>query len=290
MTIEVSDVISVNGSPDDVALLSEKRRADELCDTKAGQGNDSRLTLGFEFGELTTGPRDRNDAFDQTHPSTGIDPLDTVSIGLDPAKYSLDRPLDSRNGGDAEPLVDRSAALIVNTSDNAFDVEKLSGCTGDENIGVVAVRDRRKSIGTFDTSSTQSSAIESDAHDGVATEVLGQTTERCYLPVNNRNSVALFQQCDSETGTDSTASNDNDVHFSPPPGVLVDTESDPMATPQELKDDIGQFTFVSRKETAKIDRDPKTPATPAFDTKRLTRALLSSLSHIHGASREIPCR
>jgi hypothetical protein len=97
MSIELSNVISINSNPDNVALLGKKRRTDELCNSKSGESYNSRATFGFKINERTTRPRNGNDAFNKTDPSTGVDPLDTVSVGLDATKYSFDRPL---HGGD----------------------------------------------------------------------------------------------------------------------------------------------------------------------------------------------
>jgi hypothetical protein len=41
MAIELSDVISVDGDPDNVALLSEQRCAHQLCDPEARERDDS---------------------------------------------------------------------------------------------------------------------------------------------------------------------------------------------------------------------------------------------------------
>jgi hypothetical protein len=95
MSIEISNVITIDGNPDDVALLGKKRRTDQLCNSKSGESYNSRATFGFKINERTARPRDRNDAFHETDPSTGVNPLDTVSVGLDATKYSFDRPLHS---------------------------------------------------------------------------------------------------------------------------------------------------------------------------------------------------
>jgi hypothetical protein len=156
---------------------------------------------------------------------------------LDSAKDTLDRPLNCGDRGNAKSFVNRGPALIVNTSDDSIDMKELSGGTRNENVGIVAIGNRRKRISSFDTSSTKTCAIEADANDGVSAEVFWQPTERRCLSVDHRNGVTLFDQCGRETRTDSAASNNDDVHFAPPPGVPVDTALDPMTAQRQPKDE-----------------------------------------------------
>jgi len=237
MTIEVTDVVAVDGHPHDVPLLSEQCGTDQLRNTQSSEGDHSGPTIRFEFEERSTGPRHRDETFDEADARTRIDPLDTVGVGLDPAEDPLDGPTNGGHGGDAEALVDGRTTLVVDAGDDALDVEELAGCTCDEDVGVVAVGHRSEGIGPFDARGAQTRAIETDADDGVATEVLRQTTERCRLAVDHRHGVSLFDQCGGETGTDSTASDDHDVHFAPPPGVPMDTVVDPMTVRRAPKDE-----------------------------------------------------
>jgi hypothetical protein len=237
MVIELSDVISIDCDPHDVAFLGEQCRAYKLRNTKAGESNNSRTTFGFKFDERTTGPRNGNNTFDETHAGAWVDPFDTISVGLNATKYSFDRPLNGGDGGDAKSFVDCGAALIVNTSDNTIDVEELASGACNKDVGVVAIGNSGKCISSFDSGSTKSCAIEPDTNDGVSTEVFGQTTERRCLSVDHRNGVTLFNQCGGESRTDSAASNNDDVHFAPPPGVPVDTVIDPMTERRERKDE-----------------------------------------------------
>jgi len=195
------------------------------------------VTFGFEFDERTTGPRNRDDSLNETNASAGVDPFDAVGVGLDATENSFDRPLNSGDGGDAKSFIDRGAALIVNTSDNAVDMEELASSAGDEDVGIVTIGNSGKCISSLDASSTKTCAIETDTNDGVSAEVFGQTTERRCLSVDHRNGVTLFNQCGGESRTDSAASNNDDVHFAPPPGVPVDTINDPMTAPRERKDE-----------------------------------------------------
>jgi hypothetical protein len=156
---------------------------------------------------------------------------------LDSTKDTLDRPLNRGDRRNAESFVNRGPALIVNTSDDSIDMKELSGGTRNENVGIVAIGNRRKRISSFDTSSTKTCAIEADANDGVSDEVFWQPTKRRCLSVDHRNGVTLFDQCGGETRTDSSASNNDDVHFAPPPGIPVDTFNDPTTAQRQPKDE-----------------------------------------------------
>jgi hypothetical protein len=156
---------------------------------------------------------------------------------LDSTKDTLDRPLNCGDRGNTKSFVNCGAALIVNTSDDSIDVKELSGGTRDEDVGVVAIRYSGERISSFDTSSTKTCAIEADTNDGVSAEVFRQPTERRCLSVDHRNGVTLFDQCGGEARTDSAASNNDDVHFAPPPGVPVDTADDPTTAQRQPKDE-----------------------------------------------------
>jgi hypothetical protein len=156
---------------------------------------------------------------------------------LDSTKDTLDRPLHSGNRRNAKSFVNRGAALIVNTRHDAVDVKELSSGACNQDVGVVTIGNSGKRISSFDASSTQTCAIEADTNDGVSAEVFWQPTERRCLSVDHRNGVTLFDQCGRETRTDSAASNNDDVHFAPPPGVPVDTALDPMTAQRQPKDE-----------------------------------------------------
>jgi hypothetical protein len=138
-------------------------------------------------------------------------------------------------------------------------MKKLSGGTRNEDIGVVTIGNSGKRIGSFDASSTKTCAIEADTNDRVSAEVFWQSTECRCLSVDHRNSVTLFDQCGGEARTNSAASNNDDVHFAPPPDVPVDTAPDPMTAQQQPKDEPTPFSFDSECENAKIRRLGLTP-------------------------------
>jgi hypothetical protein len=237
MAIELTDVITINGDPHDVAFLCEQRRAYKLRNTQSGESDNSRATFGFEFNKRTAGPRNWHNSFDEADTGTGVDPFDAIGVGLDTTKNSFDRPLNRGDGRDTKSFVNCSASLIVNASDNSIDMEELAGGAGDEDVGIVTIGNSGKGVSSLDASSTKACAIETDTNDGVPAEVFGQTSERRCLSVDHRNGVTLFNQCGGESGTDSAASNNDDVHFAPPPGVRVDTVNDPMTERRVRKDE-----------------------------------------------------
>jgi hypothetical protein len=65
--------------------------------------------------------------------------------------------------------------------------------------------------------------------------------------------MTLFDQCGGEARTNSAASNNDDVHFAPPPDVPVDILFDPMTAQQQLKDEPtpvhSRFTLRERKDS-----------------------------------------
>jgi hypothetical protein len=156
---------------------------------------------------------------------------------LDSTEDTLNRPLNRGDRRNTESFVNRGAALIINSSDDSIDMKKLSGGTRNEDIGVVAIGNSGKRVSSFDSSSTKTCAIEADTNDGVSAEVFGKPTERRCLSVDYRNGVTLFDQCGGEARTNSATSNNNDVHFAPPPGVPVDTALDPMTAQRQPKDE-----------------------------------------------------
>jgi len=209
---------------------------------------------------------------------------------LDSTKDTLDRPLNRGDRRNTKSFVNRGAALIINSSDDSIDMKKLSGGTRYENVGVVAIGNCGKRISSFDTSSTKTCAIETDTNDGVSAEVFGKPTERRCLSVDYRNGVTLFDQCGGEARTNSAASNNDDVHFAPPPGISVDTALDPMTTQRQLKDEP---TPVHIRFTLRKRNDSPTRIFPSHVYRSLgpsERRRLSSLIIDHGFSRETPCR
>jgi hypothetical protein len=156
---------------------------------------------------------------------------------LDSTKDTLDRPLNRGDRRNAKSFVNRSSALIINTRDDAVDMKELSGGACNQDVGVVAVGNSGKCISSFNTGSTKTCAIEANTNDGVSAEVFWQSTECRCLSVDHRNGVTLFDQCGGKARTDSAASNNDDVHFAPPPGTPVDTDHDPMTAQRQPKDE-----------------------------------------------------
>jgi hypothetical protein len=156
---------------------------------------------------------------------------------LDSTKDTLDRPLNRGDRRNTKSFVNRCAALIINTRDDAVDMKELSSGACNQDVGVVAIGNSGKCISSFNTGSTKTCAIEANTNDGVSAEVFWQSTECRCLSVDHRNGVTLFDQCGGEARTDSAASNNDDVHFAPPPGIPVDTAADPMTAQRQPKDE-----------------------------------------------------
>jgi hypothetical protein len=126
-------------------------------------------------------------------------------------------------------------------------VKELTRSACDKNIGVVAICYSGECISPFDTSSTKTCAIETHANDGVSAEILRQSTERRCLSIDHRNRVTLLNQRGGKTRPDSAASNNDDVHFAPPPGIPVDTVVDPMTAPRGRKEELASVHIHVRE-------------------------------------------
>ncbi len=121
-----------------------------------------------------------------------------------------------RNGGDADSLVDRRSTLVVDPSDDTFDLERLASDAGHHDVRVVTVRDRCERLGTLDTGLAQSRLVETDTLDLLPFEALGQTPEGLRSPVDHRDGMTLFLESGSQTGSDPPTADDDDVHHTPP--------------------------------------------------------------------------
>ena len=72
-----------------------------------------------------------------------VDPVALGGVGHELAQHPVDRPLHRGDGRDAESLVDDRPAGVVDAGDDPLDAEGLAGDPGREDVGVVAVGDRR---------------------------------------------------------------------------------------------------------------------------------------------------
>ena len=217
------------------------RRAgdDDLGDAEAGQRGDPGDAVALEADERVAGPGGGHDPLDEAHLGARVDPLDAVGVGLDAAQHPLDGPADGGDGGDAEALVDGGPALVVDAGHDALDAEELTGRAGHEDVRVVAVGDRGERAGPLDAGGDQDVAVEADAHEGLAREVLGESTEGRWLAVDHRHGVTLTHEGGGQTGTDPTTPDDDDVHVRNTSTARAGTAADPRTPHHGRKAHIG---------------------------------------------------
>ena len=93
-----------------------------------------------------------------------------------------------------EALVDRRPPRVVDPGHDVLDAEGLAGDPGDEDVGVVAVGDRRQRRRLLDAGLDQPVAVEADAVDGLAGEVRTEPGERLGPPVDDGHGVPAVDE------------------------------------------------------------------------------------------------
>ena len=91
----------------------------------------------------------------------------------------------------AEALVDRGPARVVDAGDHPVDPERLPRDPGDQDVGVVAARHRGDRSRPLDAGLDEAVAVEADALQRLAGEVLGQPLEGRAAPIDDGDRVAL---------------------------------------------------------------------------------------------------
>ena len=208
-------------SPDTIIQM-----ASPSCTTKFGVGtcalpsrvsaDEPRHAGQLELLHLMTAPHARHQTLDQRNLGRRIDPVDVADIGKHSTQHALDGPLHGRDCRDADPLVDRSPTLVVDTGNDSLDAERLTSDTCDHDVAVVAVRDGREGLGLLDAGLAKTGLVEPDALDLRARETVGKPAERLGLPIDHGDGVTLLLERCSQARSDSPASDDNDVHHTPP--------------------------------------------------------------------------
>ena len=109
-------------------------------------------------------------------------------------------------------MVDRRPAGVVDAGHDPLDAEVLAGDPSDEHVGVVAARHRRHRGRPLDPRLDQPVAVEPDALDGLAAEVVAEPVERLAPAVDDRHGVPEVEQGVAERRAHAPASDDHDVH------------------------------------------------------------------------------
>ena len=135
------------------------------------------------------------------------------SAGEQAAHHLVGGPRDRGDGRDAEALVDERSARVVDPGDHPLDPEVLAGDAGGEDVRVVAAGHRGDGAGALDAGLDEVVAVEAEAHDLLAAEVLGQAlAERVGVLVDHRHRVAIALEAQGELAAHPPASDDDDVH------------------------------------------------------------------------------
>ena len=145
------DVVAGDGEVEHVALLERRGRFGQLATRRGGTrprpGRRRRPRARRACWPTEAAGTSRSTRHDL---GAGVDPLDLAGVGQDPAQHPLGRPLHRGDGGDAEALVDRGPARVVDAGDDPLDAVGLPGDAGDEDVRVVAVGDGGQRPGLLD--------------------------------------------------------------------------------------------------------------------------------------------
>ena len=144
-------------------------------------------------------------------------PLESVqsagcSPGQQPTDHLVGRPRDGGDRRDAEPLVDRSPARVVDAGDDPLDLEGLAGDPGRHDVRVVAAGHRRQRTGLLDAGLLERVAVEAEADDPVAAEAGRQAPERVLALVDDRDGVTLLLEGAGQLTTYPAAPHHDDMH------------------------------------------------------------------------------
>ena len=210
--VELGDLVRAHGHVHDVALLGDEVGGRHLADARGGTARppgrgrarrdrpaDARPSSARPAARRA--PRWRDGS---VHSGGG-------RVGQDAAQHAVGGPLHGGDGGDAELLVDRRPAGVVDAGDHPLQAEDLAGGAGHHDVGVVAAGDGGQRAGLLDAGRAQVIAVEPDALDRAAREPLGQAAEGLGLLVDDGDRVATVLQDAGEPGTDPAASDDDDV-------------------------------------------------------------------------------
>ena len=130
----------------------------------------------------------------------------------DPPQHLVGGPLDRRDGGDAEPLVDLGAAGVVDARDDLLDPEGLAGHPRGDDVGVVAAAHGGEGVGPLDAGLGQDGLVEAVAGHLGAVEGRAEPTEGVGVAVDDADGVVAVLEAAGERRADAATAHDHDVH------------------------------------------------------------------------------
>src|SRR5262245_49734525 len=169
----------------DVAVLGDQVGRGHLGGAHAAHGHRPGHAGDVDGGQGLAGPAGRHRALDHHDVGAGVDPVVLRGVGQELADRAVDRPLHRGDGRDAEALVDHRPAGVVDAGHDPLDAERLPRHAGGQDVRVVAAGDRSDGLCVADPGLLQRVAVEADAHDLLAREVLVQAPERLGVLVDH---------------------------------------------------------------------------------------------------------
>ena len=150
---------------------------------------------------------------DQPDRAGRVDPVAPDLRRQQTTQHLVGRPRNGGDGRDPEPLVDQRAARVVDAGDDVLDAVGLACDAGAEDVGVVAAGDRRERAGLVDAGGREVIAVEAEADDGLAAEVLRETAEGARVLVDDGHGVVHLFECAGQLAAHPAAADDDDVHL-----------------------------------------------------------------------------
>ncbi len=167
-----------------------------------------------EVGDLACRPTPAGTMRSTRHDlGAGVDPLDGGASGR--IRWSTRSVVhcDGGDGGDAEALVDRGPAGVVDAGDDPLDPEGLPGDPGHEDVGVVAVGDGGERAGLLDAGGLAGGRGRTRRPTTVRP---AKSSGRRLKAFDRRSMTATVWPSSSrragQAGTDPPAADDDDVH------------------------------------------------------------------------------
>src|SRR6478609_902141 len=210
--VGVRGVLLAHHDVQDVALLDHALARRQGAFTEPVDPGDAAVGLELELDGPVTDPRlGRRDLVDPDG-AGGVAEVGLRAGREQSAEHLVSGPLDRRDRGDAEPLVDLGAARVVDPGDDGLDPEALAGDPRGDDVGVVTARHGGERVGTAYAGLLQDLLVEALAGDLVTVEARAQAPEGVGVAVDDRHGVVAVLEAARQCGTDAPTAHDHDVH------------------------------------------------------------------------------
>ena len=210
--VERCGVVGGDDDVHDVVFLQQRRRRRDRCLAEPPEHRDAPCGGCLDIGDRHAGGSRRDPTFDDRELGRRVDPVGCGVRRQQVAQDPSTGPRDGGDRGDAEALVDRGAARVVDAGDDVLDAEGLAGHAGDEDVGVVATGDGGDGTIGGDAGRGQNVAVEPDADHGGAREPLAETAERLEPAVDHDDIMFRGGEAESDLRADSATTDNDDMH------------------------------------------------------------------------------